>query len=349
MRLGDPTALWLVLAALGALAALLYGAWQRRRTAAALGDHMVLAPLLAEVSPRRRQIRLVLWALAALLLAGAALRPQWGARTELARHRGLDVVFALDVSRSMLARDVSPDRLARAKLEIASLVDQFAGNRIGLIAFAGSAFVQCPLTTDVSAVKMFLNALVPDAVPQGGTALAKALAVADRLFAASSARIADGSRQHGQVLVVITDGEDHAGDVAEIASRLKKRGVVTYAIGVGSEEGEPIPLTDPAGQITGYLKDGSDRPVLTRLTPATLNALAEAAGGQALVGPRIDENLLSVAADIDRLEKSEFESRLVVQYRERFQWPLGLGLSALLVAVLLRERRGERRSRRGGA
>ena len=345
MRLGDPTALWLMLAALVALAGLLYGAWQRRRTAAALGDHAVLVPLVGEVSVRRRRVRLVLWASAALLLAVAALRPQWGAHTKLARHRGLDVVFALDVSRSMLARDVSPDRLSRSKLEIGSLVDQFAGNRIGLIAFAGSAFVQCPLTTDVSAVKMFLNALVPDAVPQGGTALAKALAVADRLFAASSARTADGSRQHGQVLVVITDGEDHEGDVAEIAGRLKKRGIVTYAIGVGSEEGEPIPQIDSSGQVTGYLKDSAGRPVLTRLTPATLSALAEAAGGQVLVGPRIDENLLTVAADIDKLEKSEFESRLVVQYRERFQWPLGFGLAVLLAAVLLRERKRVR----GGA
>ncbi|MBN2360177.1 MAG: VWA domain-containing protein, partial [Deltaproteobacteria bacterium] len=314
MRVGDPAALWLVLAALIALAALLYGHWQRQRTAAAIGDRPVLAPLTAELSPRRRRLRWALWSLAALLFALAALRPQWGARTELARHRGLDVVFALDVSRSMLARDVSPDRLRRAKLEIASLVDQFAGNRIGLIAFAGSAFVQCPLTTDVSAVKMFLNALVPEALPQGGTALAKALAVADRLFAASSARAVESQRQHGQVLVVITDGEDHEGEVAAIAGRLKKRGVVTYAIGVGSEEGEPIPLTDDSGRVTGYLKDGADRPVLTRLSPATLNALAEAAGGQALIGPRIDESLLTVAAEIDRLEKSEFESRLLVQY-----------------------------------
>jgi len=339
VRLGDPTALWLAAVVVAAIGALVWGAWQWRRTRARLGEASVLAPLLAEVSPLRRRARGWLMILATLGLFVAALRPQWGAHTELARHRGLDVVFALDVSHSMLARDIGPDRLRRAKAEISALAEQLIGNRVGLIAFAGTAFVQCPLTTDLSALRMFLASLDPEAVPQGGTAVAKALAVADRLFAASRDRAAESGRGHAQVLVLITDGEDHEGEVEAVAARLQKRGVRTYAIGIGSELGEPIPIEGENEQIIGYLKDKDGRPVLSRLNLAKLQALAEAAGGQALSGPDVGANLERVAREIDKLEKSEFESRLVVHYRERYQWPLGVGLAALYAGLVLRLRR----------
>jgi Ca-activated chloride channel family protein len=346
MRLGDPSALWLMIAAALALGALVWGAWQRQRTVARLGDRSVLSPLLADVSQRRRRLRAGLLVLAVIGIALSTLRPQWGAHTELARHRGLDVVFALDVSRSMLARDVLPDRLTRAKAEIAALSEQLGGNRVGLIAFAGTAFVQCPFTTDRSALKMFLNALTPDTVPQGGTAIAKALAVADRLFSASLAQSEEGGRKHAQVLVLITDGEDHEGDVEMVAGRLKEDGVTTFVVGVGSEAGEPIPLLGENSRVTGYQKDKGGRPVLTRLDSSGLSALAEAAGGISLISPRVDESLATVAREIDKLKKSEFESRMVVHYRERFQWPLALGLAALLLATVTRERKsrgGEKR------
>jgi Ca-activated chloride channel family protein len=234
---------------------------------------------------------------------------------------------------------VAPDRLSRAKAEIAAMAEELSGNRVGLIAFAGTAFVQCPLTTDLSALRMFLNALDPDVVPQGGTALARALAVADRLFAGSAEMAAESGRGHAQVLVLITDGEDHEGAVEEVAARLQRRSVTTFVVGVGSEAGEPIPLEGENGAIIGYLKDKRGQPVLSRLDPPTIQALATAAGGEALVGPDLAGNLTAVARAVDRLEKSEFESRLVVQYQERFQWPLAFGLGALLLALTMRLRR----------
>lgn len=339
MRLGEPQGLWWLLAMAIALLALLWGLRARRQALAALGDQPVVAALLDEVSRPRRRLRLALLLIALVGLTVAVLRPQWGTRTELARHRGLDVVFALDVSRSMLARDLKPDRLQRAKAEIASLISQLEGNRLGLVAFAGTAFVQCPLTTDAAALRMFLGALDPDVVPQGGTALAKALRVSERLFKGSAAQTEQSGRQQGQVLVLITDGEDHEGEVVEAAAALKAAGVRVFAVGVGSEEGEPIPTFGENSVVTGYLKDKQGRPVLSRLELGTLRSLVDAAGGQLLSGPAIDQNLMQVARDVDKLQKAEFESRLVVQYQERFQWPLGLALLALLGYAAVAERR----------
>ncbi|MFH1809202.1 MAG: VWA domain-containing protein [Pseudomonadota bacterium] len=339
MQLGEPTALWWLLVVALTLAIMGWSQRARRRDLARLGDLPLLREMMDELSPRRRRLRQTLRVIALLALTLAVLRPQWGDHTELARHRGLDVVFALDVSRSMLARDVKPDRLDRAKAEISTLVGQLEGNRLGLVAFAGTAFVQCPLTTDAAALRMFLSALDPEVVPQGGTALAKALRVAERLFQSSAAQAEHSGRHQGQVLVLITDGEDHEGEVVEAAKALKDQGVTVFAVGIGSEEGEPIPTFGENAVVTGYLKDKQGKPVLSRLELGTLRSLSDAAGGQLLSGPGIDRNLMQVARDIDKLQKAEFESRLVVQHQERFQWPLALGMLALGVRALVGERK----------
>lgn len=349
MRWADPLALWGLLG-IGLLSlALIWGGLRQRQARLRLASQSLLPALLVELSSRKRRWRQVLLILAALGFLVASLRPQWGARTELAHHRGLDVVFALDVSRSMLAQDVAPDRLRRAKLEISALTDRLNGNRMALVAFAGSAFVQCPLTTDSSAVKMFLDALSPDVVPQGGTALARALTVSARLFSTSQEKSGDDDRRATQVLILITDGEDHEGQVKGAAERLAELGVQVFVVGIGSKQGEPIPDLNEQGQLVGYVKDAQGKTVLTRLDVDGLSAVAKATHGQLYVGPRVDQSLLQVASAIDKLAKAEFAQRLVVQYSERYQWPLALALLSLALALLVPERRRQRRPKDGVA
>lgn len=339
MRWADPWAIW---GLFGLIVVVIAMFWSRRHAAQMkqnLADAHLQSALLQEQSRSARIWKTTLLLLAAVALFGSSLRPQWGARTELARQRGLDIIFALDVSRSMLTRDVAPDRLRRAKLEIAAMTDSLAGNRMALVAFAGSAFVQCPLTTDSSAVKMFLDVLRPDVVPQGGTAIARALSVSARLFASSQSKAGDDGHQPAQVLVLITDGEDHEGQVKQAAAKLKEQGVHVFVVGIGSKQGQPIPEVDEQGQVTGYLKDRQGQVVLSHLDEQGLRSISEASGGELFAGPRVDQSLLQVGREIGKLTKAEFAQRLSVQYSERYQWPLALGLLFLFVALLIPQRR----------
>lgn len=344
MRWADPWAIW---GALGLIVVVISLFWGRRREAALrknLADAHLQPALFQPRSILARRWRLGLLLIAAFALFASSLRPQWGARTELAKQHGLDIIFALDVSRSMLAQDVAPNRLRRAKVEIAALSDSLAGNRMALVAFAGSAFVQCPLTMDSAAVKMFLDVLSPEVIPQGGTAIARALSVSSRLFLSSQSKADDDGHKPAQVLVLLTDGEDHQGEVKKMAGRLKEQGVHVFVVGVGSKQGQPIPAVDKDGNQTGYLKDRQGHVVLSHLDEKSLRAISEASGGQFFAGPRVDQSLLQVKGEIDKLSKAEFAQRLSVQYSERYQWPLALALLALFVALLLPQRRrgGER-------
>ena len=186
-----------------------------RRKFALLGQIQTLSNMLVFFSPQRRFLRRLLGALCVFFTILALAGPRAGSETEMRPRQGLDVVFAIDVSKSMRAQDVRPDRLARAQFEIASFLEQIGENRVGLVAFAGTAFVQCPLTTDMEAVRTFLQALSPEQMPQGGTALAGGIETAIRLFEAQAA-VQDEDRRTGRILVVITDGEDHEGRTEEL-------------------------------------------------------------------------------------------------------------------------------------
>jgi len=275
------------------------------------------------------------------LLSVAAAQPQCGTRTELARRYGIDLVIALDASNSMLARDVRPSRIDRAKLELASLLDRLKGDRVGIVVFAGDAFVQCPLTTDYSAAKLFLRAVNPDALPQQGTALAAALKTSRDLFRAG------GRGAAGRALVLITDGEDHEGDVDAALKDLNEDGVRVFAVGVGSASGEPIPVPGPDGSVTGYRKDSHGRTIMTRLDEAVLRKLAEATGGRYVHSASGDLGVGEVYEELDRMDKSEFESRLTVQYDNRyaaFAWP---GFALACAGLAFGEGRFRRRAEAG--
>lgn len=276
-----------------------------------------------------------------LLLSIAAAQPQCGTRSVVAKRFGMDIVIAIDASNSMLARDVKPSRLDRAKLELSSLIDRLKGDRVGIVVFAGDAFVQCPLTTDYSAAKIFLRAIDPESLPQQGTALAPALRVAGNLFEG-------GDRgASGRALIVITDGEDHQGDIEEESAKLDERGVRIFAIGVGSKSGEPIPISDEEGNVKGYRKDSGGKTVMTRLNEDPLMAIAAKTKGRYVHSASGDLGIGEVFEELDRMDKAEFETRQTVQYDNRFPsfaWP---GLALLLAGFGFGEGRFRRRRETG--
>jgi Ca-activated chloride channel homolog len=311
----------------------------RRLRLARLVDLALVSTLVAGASEAHRRRRGLFAVVAVVALSVAAAVPLWPSAPRLLPRQGLDVLFVVDVSRSMRARDVRPDRLERAKAEISAALDDLAEHRVGVVAFAGSAFVQCPLTTDMEAVRLFLRDLSPDSVPQGGSALSAGLEVARNAFLAedeAAGRVGGTSEagKAGRVVVVVSDGEDHEllegnGDgLKPIGEALKSAGASVVVIGVGSTLGEPIPLTNPAGEVTGYLRDRRNQPVVSRMSPEILGRVAGDLDGTFVDGTAAaDLGLHEVFARIAALEKRELEARTVVDYADA-SWPL------LLVALL---------------
>lgn len=323
--------------ALGAIAVALglAGLWVALRRHRRL--HEVIPERLADrlapgISTARPAIQSVLYAVGLALFALALAQPQCGSRSELTKRRGIDVIVALDASRSMLARDVQPSRLERAKLELSTLLDELKGDRVGIVVFAGDAFIQCPLTSDYAAAKMFLKAVDPEQMQQGGTNIGAALLLAKQLLDNADRGAKD------RVVVLLSDGEDFSGEVSDATSALREAGIRVFAIGIGSESGEPIPLVNRSGEVTGYKKDVNGSTVLTRLDRAGLAAIAQATDGELFYEPHTVA-MRDVSERIDKLQKSELESRLTVRYDERFQYFAGPGLALLAAGMLLRSSR----------
>ena len=325
---------YLALVAVAALLALV-GLW------AALGRRGRLARVIAGslwdrlapgVSRGRPLVQTALETAGLALLAVALAQPQCGSHTEVVKRTGVDVVVALDASRSMLARDVQPSRIERARLELITLLDQLKGDRVGLVVFAGSAFIQSPLTTDYDAAKLFLRAVDPREMPQGGTDIGGALELCREVLENG------GGASRDRVIVLLSDGEDFGGDVDRAVAELKAAGIRVFAVGIGSESGEPIPLLDESGAVTGYKKDANGNTVLTRLDKADLARIAEATGGELFHQPR-QVAMNGVVERIDRLQRAEMESRMTVRYEQRFQHFGVPGLALVLLGMLVRPSR----------
>jgi Ca-activated chloride channel family protein len=326
---------------------------RRAQRLARLVDAGLVPAVVVGASTKRRRQSATVGVLAVGLLAVAVAGPLCAGTPRLLPRRGLDVLFVVDVSRSMRARDVRPDRLERAKAEIARALPAFAEHRIGVVAFAGSAFVQVPLTTDVEAVRLFLQDLSPETVPQGGTDLTAGLEVARNALLAedeaagvtAASPTASRTGRAGRVVVVVSDGEDHSiiegASLQTVGKELRDLGATVVVIGVGSSLGEPIPVTDDAGRITGYVKDRVGQTVVTRMNPEILQKASEAVGGVFLDGTtRNDLGLAEVEARVRTLETRELEARTVVDYADRSAPFAALALFGLLVWLALPERVG---------
>lgn len=328
MRFAQPHILWFLLL----LPALVFVAWRANRKRAELMARFIGSRLLPGLthglSPARRRLRFALF-LAALIAAILALaRPQWGFTWEEARLRGLDIVVAIDTSKSMLAEDIAPNRLARAKLAALDLLRAARTDRLGLVAFAGTAFLQCPLTIDEEVFRQSLEALDVNVIPQGGTALAEAIQTALTAF-----KEGDNHR----ILVLFSDGEDHDSGAVDAARKAAESGLRIYTIGVGTPEGELLRIKTPAGT-TDYIRDEQGNVVKSRLNEDLLRQVAGATEGGfylPLRGARTIETLYSEA--LSKLPKADRQAKLVKRYHERFHWPLGIAIALLIAEMLLPE------------
>lgn len=313
--------------------------WAFRRRWQALtrfAEPTLVATLAADIHWGRRRLKAVIATAGLAGLLVALVGPQWGFHWEEVKRRGVDIVIALDVSKSMLVEDVKPNRLARAKLAVQELVPMLTGDRVGLVAFAGTAFLQCPLTVDYGAFALTLEEVAPETIPRGGTAIAQAIR--------AGVAALEGSARGSRALVLITDGEDHEGDPVAAAREAAKAGVKIFCIGIGTPEGELIPITDEQGHQT-FLKDRQGRTVKSRLDEATLQRVALETGGSYVRATATAFGLDRLYRErIGQLEQQEFESQLTKRYEHRFQWPLALGFLLLVLEAFISDRRQEKRA-----
>ncbi len=331
-RFGLDTALWGLLLVPLLAGAFWYAMLARRRALARFGDTPLMDRLSQTVNRRGRAARAVLVLVAVAALVVALARPQFGTRVDTVRREGQDLVVALDLSASMLAEDIAPNRLERAKLAVTRMIERLEGDRIGLVAFAGQAFVQSPLTVDYGAARLFLNAMEPDLVPVQGTNLGQALAVSLDSFDE------DENREH-RILLLFTDGEDHEGEVDANLERAVAAGVRIFTVGFGSGDGVPIPDLDEQGRRRGFLRDDDGAVVTTRLEEEPLQRLAEATGGRYIRVTPGGAELTALAEELTGMAGREIEAQQVTQFEEQFQLFLGLALILLLVEMLIPERR----------
>jgi Ca-activated chloride channel family protein len=352
MTLRDSSLLWLLAFLPIAMAIALFAFRARRIATARFGGTETVLGLIESRSPKSRAVKAVI-AIAALgLLILAAAGPQHGSRSRTLRRRGVDVVIALDFSKSMLARDVGPNRIERSKAEIRRMLAALGGDRVGIVGFAGET-IEFPMTTDYPAIELFLGDIGPYDMPVGGTAIGRALVAAGRLLERS--RIADqpgpnGRANAAQAIVLITDGEDHEGDPVAAARELAERGVKIFVLGVGSRSGETIPTYAPDGTPTGFLRDDEGRLVMTALTDDNerqLREIASASGGRYFRAREGTAALEPIRREIGRLQAAERRIRRVTVREDRYALVL---LPAFLLFVLegllpegaIRRRRRER-------
>jgi len=331
-------ALWAV------VALALFLIWSMRRKRALLArfaTNELLARLMSHVSLVRQNVKMVLLVLAALLLVLALTEPKWGFQWEKIERRGIDVIVAVDVSRSMLATDVKPTRLERAKRNILDLLQILDGDRIGLIAFRGAAHELCPLTLDYGAVKMFVDDLSPELTAAGSTDLGAPIRKAIALF--------DQSSKNSRALILITDGQDFSGDASAAAELAKKHNVRIFCVGIGTPEGAPVQLIDERGNTT-YVKDASGNVQLAKLDEETLKRIAFITGGAyvATTGAGLELDVI-YRERIAKMEDRLLESTRRKRYEHRFQWPLAAAAFLLILEAVLDDRtRVARASTKGG-
>lgn len=341
MRFAAPEFLWLLgLLPLAAAAAWINHALRERALRRFAGGEAYASRFTGDRCRNRRAIKMLLLYLAWIALPLALARPQWGSSVEQITRRGGDVVLVLDSSLSMSAEDLAPNRLDHAKHSIETLLDGIEGDRVALVTFAGQAQLNCPLTVDHGAVRLFLEAVDPKAVPLGGTALADALGLALRALTLDGA-----ASDRGRAVVVYSDGEDHEGGVDEILESLARAGIPVHTVGCGTTRGAPIPLRDAAGILSGYKKDGEGKVVTTRLEDALLEQVALGTDGRYFRATTGETEVEQLARVLSGLEAGEFGSTLRVRYEERFQLPLMAAWLALCGEALL----GDRRRRRAEA
>jgi len=338
MHYANPDHMVIILAP--AILIVLFYMWSSRRRRSVLekfADKSLIASIAPSMSMARRMIKTFLIVAGIVLMLIALARPQWGFAWQEVKRTGLDIMIAMDVSKSMLANDVKPNRLERSKFAVKDLVKKLSGDRIGLIAFAGTSFLQCPLTIDYNGFLLSLDDLSAFTIPRGGTSITSAIREAMQAFSQNKTDALKEKKY--RVLIVITDGEDFEGDALAAAKEAAEAGIKIFSVGVGTLEGELIPLSESySGK--DFLIDKSGETVKTRLNENILKEIAISTGGSYVRATQGDFGLVLIyEKSISRLEKRDIEAKMKKNYHERFQYFLGAAVLLLLAEMLLSEKK----------
>ena len=330
MILEEKIYLWLLLLIPAVLLLyLVFRIWQKRAR-----SKFAKPELLSYLSPNRSSFKpflkvlFIVFALAGLVLG--LVNPKIGSQLETVKREGVDIVFAVDVSKSMEAEDIAPNRLEKSKQLVRQIIGNLGSDRVGIIAYAGSAFPQLPITTDYGSAEMFLESLNTDMISSQGTAIGDAIELATGFF--------DDNQQTNRVMFIISDGEDHGGNIEDMARQAAEAGIRIYTIGVGTTKGGPIPIKRN-GVIQNYKKDNQGETVITKLDPSTLQEIAEEANGEYIDGSVTAEVTEKVQEELLTIEKTEFEAKQFADYKSQFQWFVGLAILLLLLDVFMLERK----------
>ena len=292
--------------------------------------------LLNKLSPNRSlfksMFKIGLFCLAIACLIIALVNPKVGTKLETIKREGVDIVFAVDVSKSMLAEDIAPNRLEKSKQLVMQIINNLASDRIGIIAYAGKAFPQLPITTDYAYAKMFIQNMNTDMLSSQGTAIDEAISLAKTYF--------DDEEQTNRVLIIISDGEDHGETAVQVAEEASNEGIKIFTIGVGKNKGGPIPIKRN-GVVLNYKKDREGETVITKLDEETLKNIANEANGSYINGENTNDVVEQIREILNKMDKQEFESKQISEFKDQFQWFLGFALIFLFIDIFLLERKTE--------
>ncbi|MDD5507252.1 MAG: VWA domain-containing protein [Bacteroidales bacterium] len=332
IRFAHPDLLYLLLLVPVFLVLFIYVLHWKKNAWKRYGDYSVISRLIPGYSRNRLILKFLLLLVALVFMVIGLADPQVGSRLVKAERKGIDIMLALDVSNSMLAEDIKPSRMERSKQAISKLIDELRSDRIGMILFAGKAYTQLPITTDYAAAKLFLSTVSTDAVPVQGTAIGEAIDLAVKSF--------NESNEHSKAIIIITDGENHEGDVLTTAKQAAEKGIHIYTIGMGSPEGGPIPVFQGNNR-TGYKKDRQGNTVVTKLNETMLQQIASAGQGVYVRASNASAGLSKIFDEINKLNKSEIESMMFSDYEDRFQYFLGISMLFLILDLLIAERKSK--------
>lgn len=327
-RFGNPEYLWLFFAMPLLLAIYIYLNIRKRKDVQKMGNLSTLKMMMPELSLKRSYLKF--WLIFAALCVGIFMiaRPQFGTKVETVEKEGIELVIAIDVSNSMMAQDVSPNRLARAKQILSRLIDLRKNDKIGLIVFAGEAYVQMPLTSDTQSAKIFLNTIDPSLVPIQGTAIGQAISLGISSFS--------GDSEMSKAMVIITDGEDHGGSAVDIAAEAAKAGVMVNVVGIGSPDGSPVPATEYG---SNFMTDTEGNVVVSRLNEQVAMEIAQSGGGFYVRADNSNSAIRALENQLDELETGKTTSLTYSEYDEKFSVLAWILLVILVVEILVYDKK----------
>jgi Ca-activated chloride channel family protein len=308
----------------------LFNQYWKRKKQREFGDLEMIQKLSPEKSVFKSVLKFTVLILAFGFLVIGLVNPKIGTKSETVKREGIDIVFAVDVSKSMLCEDVAPSRLEKSKQIVSQIINQLVGDRIGIVAYAGSAFPVLPITTDYGVAKMFLQSMNPSMVSSQGTSLDEAIKLSSTYF--------DDDKKTSKLLILISDGEDHSEGASDAAEEVNKLGLKIITIGVGTTKGGPIPLKDN-GRVLSFKRDQNNAVVVTKLNEESLKVISKNTKGGYVNGNNTKEVLEYVKNALDNIEKTEFEAQQFTDYNSQFQWFLGIAFFLLLLDVFFLERK----------